>query len=419
VGEVAFHQRAHLVHGHVAADLGRQRRDFGVVDATGDDAPEPAEVGIAVQREAVHRRAPRDPDADRRDLAFGTAVVGWQPHTGAPGDLDGVHTELGADGDERLFEPANVADRVDRHGQPHDRVADQLAGPVPGDAAAAIDLDDRRAVDRALEVLGAPAGRVDRRMLKQQAGVTDLARNALGVHLTLHLPRVVIRQQPEMLERETIHTLDNTAWRSPAWPAGSRCGDNLPLQDTQPYAGPVNTGTVVLILALVAPLSGLVGMAIGSERGRGTLGFWLGFFLGAIGWILVAVMQATPEAEVARANRVAAVMEARSGGARQCPWCAESIKPAAVVCRFCGRDVEPLPAPVEPEAAPARRQSFDFLAQEHPSVFDAVWDAAAGIEPWPRLPTPALRAACKAVEQGTPPAEAVHVAFAAAFAAAR
>jgi hypothetical protein len=28
--------------------------------------------------------------------------------------------------------------------------------------------------------------------------------------------------------------------------------------------------------------------------------------------------------------------------ARICPWCAETIKPAAVLCRFCGRDVEPL-----------------------------------------------------------------------------
>jgi protein-disulfide isomerase len=28
---------------------------------------------------------------------------------------------------------------------------------------------------------------------------------------------------------------------------------------------------------------------------------------------------------------------------RVCPWCAETIKAAAIVCRFCGRDVEPLP----------------------------------------------------------------------------
>jgi tetratricopeptide (TPR) repeat protein len=30
---------------------------------------------------------------------------------------------------------------------------------------------------------------------------------------------------------------------------------------------------------------------------------------------------------------------------RTCPWCAETIKAAAVVCRFCGRDVQPQPNP--------------------------------------------------------------------------
>jgi branched-subunit amino acid ABC-type transport system permease component len=29
----------------------------------------------------------------------------------------------------------------------------------------------------------------------------------------------------------------------------------------------------------------------------------------------------------------------RSGGGRECPHCAESIKAAAKVCRFCGREV--------------------------------------------------------------------------------
>lgn len=27
---------------------------------------------------------------------------------------------------------------------------------------------------------------------------------------------------------------------------------------------------------------------------------------------------------------------------RSCPWCAETIKVAAIVCRFCGRDVDPV-----------------------------------------------------------------------------
>lgn len=29
---------------------------------------------------------------------------------------------------------------------------------------------------------------------------------------------------------------------------------------------------------------------------------------------------------------------------RVCPWCAETIKAAAVICRFCSRDIEPINA---------------------------------------------------------------------------
>ena len=187
----------------------------------------------------------------------------------------------------------------------------------------------------------------------------------------------------------------------------------------------MNPGAVLGIFIFFAVVSGLIGLAIGSGKGRGAAGFWLGFFLGAIGWIIVAVMQATPEAEAARTKLVNAALHGPGGVAagpvsdtRTCPWCAETIKAAAVVCRFCGKDVEPLPVLPEPVAAAPtaqeRRQSFDFLAQEHPVVFDAVWAAASEVEPWPRFPTPALRAACKSVESGRSPTDAVQAAFAAA-----
>ena len=49
----------------------RQRRDARVGDAARDERVEEAQVGIAVQGEAVQRHAARDPDADRGDLAVG------------------------------------------------------------------------------------------------------------------------------------------------------------------------------------------------------------------------------------------------------------------------------------------------------------------------------------------------------------
>ena len=76
--------------------------------------------------------------------------------------------ELGAHVDQHLLDPAHVGDHVDRVGQPHDRVADQLARAVPGDLAAAVDVDHRRAVERPVRRLGALAGRVDARVLQQQ-----------------------------------------------------------------------------------------------------------------------------------------------------------------------------------------------------------------------------------------------------------
>lgn len=39
---------------------------------------------------------------------------------------------------------------------------------------------------------------------------------------------------------------------------------------------------------------------------------------------------------------------------RVCPFCAETVKAAAIVCRFCGRDLPSLPPPPEPEKKPAK-----------------------------------------------------------------
>jgi eukaryotic-like serine/threonine-protein kinase len=222
---VALDERQHLGHADIAAELARQRGDVGVVDAARDDAAEPAEIGVAVEREPVHRRAPRDADTDRGDLAGCGAVGALHPDTGAASDLDGLDAEFGAGRDERLFEPAYVTDGVDWHRQANDGVADELARPVPGDAAATVDVDHRGAVDRALEVLGAPSGGEDRRMLQQQDGVGDLVGDPRRVHLALKLPRLVIRDDAEMPVLD--HALKDTWWRPVACGQRPRAGSRL------------------------------------------------------------------------------------------------------------------------------------------------------------------------------------------------
>ena len=120
----------------------------------------------------MQRDALGDPDADRGDLAFRAAGRRRAARRRCgPSTRLAVDAELGADLDQHALHPADVGDHVDRVGQPQDRVADELARAVPGDLAAAVDVDDRGAVDRALPRLGALAGGVDRRVLEQQDGV--------------------------------------------------------------------------------------------------------------------------------------------------------------------------------------------------------------------------------------------------------
>jgi uncharacterized membrane protein YeaQ/YmgE (transglycosylase-associated protein family) len=107
-----------------------------------------------------------------------------------------------------------------------------------------------------------------------------------------------------------------------------------------------------------------VGWLIGESKGRAGDGFLLGLFLGVLGWIIAAVLEPSPEHKVEKARELAALASvapqpmpavrssaaAPPGGLRPCPWCAEDIKPAAVICRYCGRDVPPQPPPFRPES---------------------------------------------------------------------
>jgi peptide/nickel transport system ATP-binding protein len=61
----------------------------------------------------------------------------------------------------------------------------------------------------------------------------------------------------------------------------------------------VSTFLYIIVLLLWNVAGGLVGYFIGRGKGRTTSGFLFGFFLGWIGWIIVALLHATPEAEAA------------------------------------------------------------------------------------------------------------------------
>jgi hypothetical protein len=121
-------------------------------------------------------------------------------------------------------------------------------------------------------------------------------------------------------------------------------------------AAGVSVWGIVGVVVLMA-ISGTIGAAIAEGNHRDTTaGFWLGALLGPLGWLLALLVPNDPEV-AARANaraiaQVAAAQQAfpkqpvtgpsSNPQLRACPWCAEGIKAAAIICRFCQREVEPI-----------------------------------------------------------------------------
>ena len=108
---------------------------------------------------------------------------------------------------------------------------------------------------------------------------------------------------------------------------------------------------------------GFIGVLIAQSKGKsGMSGCLWGVLLGPIGWLILAMQPSEHPAMKPSEHPALTIPSYRptlppdARPTRKCPFCAEMILGEAIVCKHCGRDVEPL---AEVDLPPAPVQALD------------------------------------------------------------
>ena len=196
----ALAEAGEVVGGTLLRDRGhRDRRQ-----PAGDHPRERRQVVGDVDREAVRGHPAREVHADRGDLAV------LDPHAGVVAALGlpraRLDPGLGERGDDRALHRAHEHEHVV---DAHDRIADQLAGAVVGQLAAARGLDDVDALGaapvlahRQVAGLRAAPERVDGLVLEQQHRLVELTREDLRAQLLLDLHALLVGDAAEVADEQ-------------------------------------------------------------------------------------------------------------------------------------------------------------------------------------------------------------------------